>query len=191
MRRRCRLEPFGDEMTGRCTEGQAAMELAIALPLFLLVFGLIYQAAIVALASDEAQMLANRLAAETRAAGSGMVDDPARFIDFGVNKMLPPIEFLRGTEKPPADRLYSQDGWQVRVRTEALLSGAERSLLQNAGTGSPRAAAAATQLMAGLDSGILTISVWRDLAPLPLIRVFHPQPFRVRAQAVGALVERP
>jgi hypothetical protein len=171
--------------------GQAAVELAIALPLFLLLFGFIYQVALLALASDQAQMVANRVAAESRGAANGFATDPARFIDFGVNQMLPPLEFLRGAEMPPPNRSYTLDGWHVEIRTEALLTAAERGLLLDAGSPSDPGPAMAAELMAGLDSGILRVAVWRDLEPIPMVGLLHPQPFRVRGQATGALLERP
>lgn len=177
-------------MSCRRTSGQSAVELAVGLPILVLLLVFIYQASILGLMQHRAQMLANELAADAARQPALLAVDPSLFIDFGVYRTMKEAEFLRAAEPHQGEREMQIGAWQIRLRSVPLLSPEERRAIARAESGSsPSESAAALLSVAGVAQVVVSVS--REIAPLHGVRWIHPAAFLIRASAVGGLVQEP
>ncbi len=175
-------------MKARATGGQAAVELAIGLPILILLLITILQGAMLGVALHEAQLVANQVAAEAARSPGLLYVDPARFIDFGVYHAIGGRELMTGEAAFSGNRSFQMGAMRVRVEYADLLKVDERRTIGSKLTGGSDEEGAA-QLMGRLDFGHVRVTAEREIEALPGIRAFHPQSFIVRASAVGGLAE--
>ena len=175
-------------MNDRRVAGQAAAELAIGLPILILLMVTILQGAMIANALEEAQMLANKVAAESARSPGLLQTDPALFLDFAAYGVLDPEEYIRWGAAFEGERSFSVGTLAVRVEYSPLLTGAERREIAGSDRG-PSEEESAAKILGGLNFGHVRVSVSTEIEPLFGVNVFHPGSFPIRAFAVGGLAE--
>ncbi len=175
-------------MSDRPIEGQAAVEFAIGLPILILLMVTILQGAMIGNALEEAQMLANKVAAESARSPGLLQADPALFLDFAAYGALDPEEYITWGASFEGERSFSVGTLSVQVEYGPLLTGAERRAIVGS-DGGPSEEEGAAKILGGLDFGHVRVSVSTEIEPLFGVNVFHPGSFPIRAFAVGGLAE--
>lgn len=170
--------------------GQAAVETALGIPLLLALLFMIIQAAMIAVAKQEAMALATEIASTGADRPELLAPDPGRFMDERVYARLDAwTQFRRDTGYTGRGiREYMRGAASVREEYRPLLEPRERRALEGLESGGSGVESAALAL-AALDVGYERITVTLLVAPVGLVRWIHPGDFVVKATALRGLSE--